>query len=86
MLAELATPESWTTQKLTEEEINGICKWLMTWQAACVSGDCIAQDFIKEGELLPSQKLDPAFKTAMHHVESLIRHLGALRKNERETR
>lgn len=75
-----ATPEWWTPQELTTAEISDICTWLMAWQKACVSGDCIAQDFVREGELLPSQKLDPNFKTAMHHVESLIRHIGALRK------
>lgn len=75
-----ATPECWTTQELTEEEINGICKWLMAWQSACVSGDCIASDYVEKAEDLPSQKLDPNFVTAMRHVESLVRHLGALRK------
>ncbi|MGI0023405.1 MAG: hypothetical protein ACRD9Q_11175 [Nitrososphaeraceae archaeon] len=75
-----ATPEFWTTQELTEKELADICTWLWRWQAACVSGDTIAQDFIKEGEQLPSQKLDPAFRTAMDHVQSLVRHIGALRK------
>jgi hypothetical protein len=75
-----ATPECWTTQELTEAEINEICTWLMTWQQACVSSDTIASDFVEKAEDLPSQKLDPAFKTAMRHVESLIRHIGALRK------
>lgn len=82
MLASLATPESWTPQELTEEEINGICKWLMTWQMACVSGDCIASDYVEKAEDLPSAKLDPAFKTAMHHVESLVRHLRALKEKK----
>lgn len=77
-----ATPELWTTQELTEAEINEICSWLMAWQSACVSGDTIASDFIEDGELLPSQKLDPNFKTAMRHLESLIRHVGALNKKK----
>jgi hypothetical protein len=73
-----ATPECWTTQKLTEAEINGICNWLMAWQKACVSSDAVASDFVEKADELPSQKLDPAFKTAMKHVESLIRHIGAI--------
>jgi hypothetical protein len=52
----------------------------MAWQKACVSGDAIASDYVEKAEDLPSQKLDPAFKTAMKHLESLVRHLGALRK------
>lgn len=75
-----ATPEFWTTQELTEAEISEICTWLMAWQKACVSGDAIASDYVEKAEDLPSQKLDPAFKTAMKHLESLVRHLGALRK------
>lgn len=75
-----ATPEWWTPQELTTAEISEICTWLMTWQKACVSGDCIASDYVEKAEDLPSAKLDPAFKTAMHHVESLVRHLGALRQ------
>ena len=77
-----ATPEFWTTQELTEKELADICTWLWRWQAACVSSDTIAQDFIKEGEQPPSQKLDPAFRTAMGHVQSLVRHIGALRKQQ----
>lgn len=73
-----ATPEFWTPQKLTNEEIGKICNWLWRWQSACVSSDSIAQDFIEGGELLPSQKLDPAFVTAMRHIESLVRHIGAI--------
>lgn len=69
-----ATPEFWTPQELTEKELNEICTWLMAWQKACVSGDCIASDL---GELLPSQKLDPNFKIAMGHVQSLVRHIRA---------
>ncbi len=72
------TPECWTKQRLTEQQLNNICKWLMAWQKACVSGNAIATDFIQDGERLPSQQLDPHFKTAMNHVESLIRHIGAL--------
>jgi hypothetical protein len=72
-----ATPEFWTPQELTEKELNEICTWLMAWQKACVSGDCIASDFLEEGELLPSQKLDPNFKIAMGHVQSLVRHIRA---------
>lgn len=75
-----ATPEFWITQELTDTEINGICTWLMAWQKACVSGDAIASDYVEKAEDLPSQKLDPNFKTAMRHLESLIRHIGALRK------
>ena len=75
-----ATPEWWIPKELTTAELSDICDWLMAWQKACVSSDCIAEDFIKEGEQLPSQKLDPNFKTAMKHVESLIRHLCALGK------
>jgi len=72
--------EFWTPQELTEAELSGICTWLMAWQCACVSGDSLAQDFIKEGELLPSQKLDPALKTAMNHMQSLIRHIRATKR------
>lgn len=75
-----ATPEWWTPQELTETEITEICSWLMAWQKACVSGDAIASDYVEKAEDLPSQKLDPNFKTAMQHLESLIRHIGALRK------
>ena len=75
-----ATPELWTTQELSKKELSEICTWLMAWQKACISSDAIAADAIKDGELLPSQKLDPAFKTAMRHIESLIRHIGAVSK------
>lgn len=74
-----ATPECWTTQELTEQELTGICTWLMCWQSACVSGDSLASDFLEEGELAPSQKLDPNFRKAMDHLQSLVRHIGALR-------
>jgi len=72
-----ATPEFWTPQELTDKELNDICSWLMAWQRACVSSDCLASDFTEDGQLLPSQKLDPNFKTAMNHVQSLIRHIRA---------
>ena len=75
-----ATPECWIIQELTECQLNEICTWLMRWQSACVSADTIAQDFLDEGDKFPSQLLDPNFKTAMLHVESLIRHIGAIRK------
>lgn len=78
------TPEFWTPQELTEEEINAICGWLMAWQKACVTADSLASDFNPLEETLPTSKLDPAFLRAVHHVESLVRHLYALRlKNER---
>ncbi len=79
MLADLATPESWTPQELTDEQINEVCRWLMAWQAACVTSDSLAADFSPLEETLPSSRLDPAFLRAMHHVESLIRHIHALR-------
>lgn len=83
MLADLATPESWTPQNLTDEEINKICRWLMAWQSACVTSDSLAADFNALEETLPTQRLDPTLKRAMHHVESLIRHIHAQRKHER---
>lgn len=72
-----ATPEFWTPQELTETELNKICAWLMAWQRACVTSDCLAQDFTEEGALLPSQQLDPNFKVAMGHIQDLIRHIRA---------
>ena len=79
------TPEFWTPNLLSETEINEVCNWLMIWQKACVSGDSIASDFVEHASDLPSHKLDPAFKTAMKHVESLIRHIHAL-KNQKENK
>jgi hypothetical protein len=76
------TPEFWTPEELSEEKINDICEWLMAWQKACVMYDSLAGDVLEL--TLPANKgLDPAFLRAMHHVESLVRHLHALRlKNE----
>lgn len=72
-----ANPTFWTPQVLDEKGLNDICNWLFAWQKACVSCDSIASDFFEEGEKLPSQRLDPAFKVAMGHIESLIRHIRA---------
>jgi hypothetical protein len=72
-----ATPDFWTPQELTETELNKICTWLMAWQKACISSDSLAQDFLETGQQLPSQQLDPNFKIAMGHVQSLIRHIRA---------
>lgn len=78
-----ATPEFWTPQELTEKEIVEICNWLMAWQKAMVTSDCLASDFYLAEEL-PSSKLDPAFLRAMHHVESLVRHIHALKLKEKQ--
>jgi len=67
-------PEFWTPQLLTEVEVGIICNWLMAWQKACKSADCV-----DDGS---SKKLDPAFLTAMDHVQSLIRHIHALKNKE----
>lgn len=75
-----ATPEFWTPQKLTKKELNKICTWLMAWQKACVNADTLAADFLEDGDAPPSQLLDGNFKTAMGHIQALVRHIGAMKK------
>ncbi len=76
------TPEFWTPQKLTDEELNKICGWLMAWQKACVTADSLAQDFNPLEETLPTSKIDSSFMRAMHYVEDLVRHIHALKEEE----
>ena len=69
------TPECWTPQKLTEEELGKICTWLMRWQSACVTADSVMEENV-------SGKLDPNFRKAMSHIQDLVRHICALREKE----
>lgn len=69
------TPEFWTPQELTEEELGEICQWLFRWQSACVTANSVMEEDV-------SKQLDPNFRTAMSHIQDLIRHISALRKRE----
>lgn len=66
------SPEFWTPQELTEEELSKICNWLFRWQSACVTANSVCEENV-------SGQLDPAFQTAMSHIQDLIRHIHALR-------
>lgn len=65
--------EFWTPELLTEEKINEICTWLMRWQKAKVMAESIMEEKLD---------IDPRLITAMHYIEDLIRHLGALKQND----
>jgi hypothetical protein len=78
------TPEFWTPQELTEEEINKICDWLMAWQKASVMAQSLMGDDPLTETLAVKELIDPALARAMHHVESLIRHLHALKLKEQK--
>jgi hypothetical protein len=74
------TPDFWTPQLLTDDELSKICNWLMACQKATV----MAYSVMEEGEPgLPANleecyKSDhPALGVAIAHVEALVRHIRA---------
>jgi hypothetical protein len=77
------TPEFWTPQELTEEEINKICSWLMAWQKAVVTAESL-MDVDPLTQTLLTSRLDSNFLRAMSYVQDLVRHIGALREKEKE--
>lgn len=70
-----ATPEFWTPQVLTEQELNDVCTWLFRIQSAIVTSNTLMADFDFE-----PPPMDPMLKKAMDNVQALIRHIRATRE------
>lgn len=62
----LESPEYWTPQLLTEEELGKICQRLMRWQNAATTTSAVCEE-----------KVDTPWYYS--DIQDLIRHIGALR-------
>lgn len=71
------SPDCWTPNILTKEEMTEICNWLGKRQAAAVTYNSLAADFDDAKPM--EQLMDPDLRTAMRHMESLIRHIHGLK-------
>lgn len=69
------TPEFWTPQLLSENEIGEICNWLYNQQRAWVMAVSVMEEPIKE---------DCSFVVARNYIQDLIRHLSALAENKED--